>query len=107
MSRYTIQTNNDVPSPLQRSMNTKSKNEHRLQRLENMRQYKYTIETTETPKVVSRENEQRLLKLEEDTRHLHVLLKERQIETRKANQALMSSIASAKNLLDSIGVGKE
>lgn len=107
MSRYTIQTNNDVPSPLQRSMNTKSKNEHRLQRLENMRQYKYTIETTETPKVVSRENEQRLLKLEEDTRHLHVLLKERQIETRKANQALMSSIASAKKLLDSIGVGKE
>lgn len=107
MSRYTIKTNNDVPSPLQRSMNTKSKNEHRLQRLENMRQYKYTVETTNSPKAVSYENEQRLLKLEADTRHLHVLLKERQIETRKANQALMSSIASAKKLLDSIGVGKE
>jgi hypothetical protein len=107
MSRYTIKTNNDVPSPLQRSMNSKSKNEHRLQRLENMRQYKYTVETTNTPKAVSHENEQRLLKLEADTRHLHVLLKERQLETSKANQALMSSIASAKKLLDSIGVGKE
>jgi hypothetical protein len=88
-------------------MNSKCKNEHRLQRLENMRQYKYTVETTNTPKAVSHESEQRFLKLEADTRHLHVLLKERQLETKKANQALMSSIASAKKLLDSIGVGKE
>lgn len=108
-SKYTIKTNREdvrplgivsVPSPRQRPLITKGWNAENEQRLRS------TVETN-IIRVFNPENEQRLLKLEADTKHLSVVLKERQLETRKANQALLSSIAAAKKLLDRIGVGKD
>ncbi|KAL3822885.1 hypothetical protein ACHAXA_010668 [Cyclostephanos tholiformis] len=62
---------------------------------------KYTI-STNTAKVGKDENERDLAKLEYETKRLQYLLKERQIESRRANQALQDSIRKAHEFLDSI-----
>lgn len=70
----------------------------------NKRIYAITANTT---KVGNAENEDHLQKLESETRRLQSLLKERQLETSRANQALLSSIKKAHELLDSISVDRE
>ena len=65
---------------------------------------KYAISTSNITRDGNVENadERDLEKLEYETKRLQLLLKERQIETRRANQALLSSIRKANKLLGSI-----
>jgi hypothetical protein len=67
------------------------------------RSEKYAISTGIVAKVGTNVvNERDLEKLECETRRLQLLLKERQLETMRANQALQSSIRKANELLGSL-----
>ncbi len=67
---------------------------------------KYTF-ASNINKAGNAEDEQHLQKLEAETRRLQLLLKERQLETRRANQALLMSIKKANELLDSLSFDRE
>jgi hypothetical protein len=59
----------------------------------------YALSTSDIARVGNVENERDMEALEYETKRLQLLLKERQIETRRANQALQSSIRRANELL--------
>jgi hypothetical protein len=79
-------------------------NEHRKPADDDNDKSKNTF-ATNTTKFGNAENEQHMQKLESETRRLQLLLKERQLETRRANQVLLLSIKEANELLDRISVG--
>jgi len=51
-------------------------------------------------------NDEHVRKLESETKHLQLILKEKQLETKKASQSLGSSIKKANALLERISAGR-
>jgi len=108
-SKYTIATNSTKVGNVDNEHNALDSyfcHEYRKPSDDDNSKSKNTF-ATNTTKVGNAENEQHLQKLESETRRLQLLLKERQLETRRANQVLLLSIKEANELLDRISVDRE
>ena len=103
-SKYTISTNITKVGQVENEqyvLDSYFRNEHTKPSDDDNKKSKNTFATNIT-KVGNAENEKYLQKLESETRRLQLLLKERQLERKLANQALLMSIKKANELLDSI-----
>ncbi len=106
-SKFTMATNSTEVGNVDNENNVLDSyfcNEHRKPADDDNDKSKNTF-ATNTTKFGNAENEQHMQKLESETRRLQLLLKERQLESRRANQVLLLSIKEANELLDRISVG--